>query len=452
MDDSEAKERTFVSWLVSAYGEDLDYFQHVLDVLGSYKGDCPQILNSMGTTLFQQNPALLEQFFILFPWAQPKENSSPIKVADTMKTAICPNCSSPFSSNNLCTECISSLDSINVQVPGLPDIQKDVVPAAAVGAPAEVQLPTREKWSFSPPSVSQRRTEDKQEVKASSSLVPKHGVSEMPRQRAIIQKREWRKEAIGEPLKSVNYGKKEEEERGQEMEEEEMPSRGRNESEGRQPSVNGENKKLETGLAKEEIMGEREKNQAASLSGLSAPSVIKLTVSGLDGNQILFRIKKTTKMDKLMRSYSNRIGVPIAPLRFLFDGRRINYNETAIDVGMVDGDVIHVFLEQPVPDPGWMHRYPFATRMRFHNFDVGAAGHPPLDSSTIQKISSVLISHDQAAAKLSCSVCLEYFNVGEEVKKLECGHMFHTPCIWRWLKLHGTCPVCRQVLGSVAAK
>jgi len=73
MGDFEARERTFVSWLVSAYSEDLDYFQHVLDVLGSYKGDCPQTLNLMGKTLFQQNPALLEQFFILFPWAQHPE-------------------------------------------------------------------------------------------------------------------------------------------------------------------------------------------------------------------------------------------------------------------------------------------------------------------------------------------------------------------------------------------
>lgn len=33
-------------------------------------------------------------------------------------------------------------------------------------------------------------------------------------------------------------------------------------------------------------------------------------------------------MGKLKKSYSERVGVPVASLRFLFDGRRINDEET----------------------------------------------------------------------------------------------------------------------------
>lgn len=74
MGDFEAKNRTFALSLVAAYSSNLDYFHHVLNVLGSYTGDCPQTLHTMGANLFQQNPALLEQFFCLFPWARHPED------------------------------------------------------------------------------------------------------------------------------------------------------------------------------------------------------------------------------------------------------------------------------------------------------------------------------------------------------------------------------------------
>ncbi len=41
-----------------------------------------------------------------------------------------------------------------------------------------------------------------------------------------------------------------------------------------------------------------------------------------------FRVKMTTQMGKLKKSYSERVGVPVSSLRFLFDGRRINDDET----------------------------------------------------------------------------------------------------------------------------
>ena len=43
------------------------------------------------------------------------------------------------------------------------------------------------------------------------------------------------------------------------------------------------------------------------------------------------------------------------------------------------------------------------------------------------------------------------FTDGEEVKKLECDHCFHSGCIVPWLELHGTCPVCRKELGRSTA-
>ena len=55
---------------------------------------------------------------------------------------------------------------------------------------------------------------------------------------------------------------------------------------------------------------------------------IKLKVVGQDSNEIHFRVKMTTQMGKLKKSYSERVGAPITSLMFLFDGKRTNDEET----------------------------------------------------------------------------------------------------------------------------
>merc|ERR1712241_298470 len=73
---------------------------------------------------------------------------------------------------------------------------------------------------------------------------------------------------------------------------------------------------------------------------------IKLEVVGQDNNEIHSRVKQTTQMGKLKKSYAERVGVPITSLRFLFDGRRINDDETPKALEMEQDDVIEVYQEQ----------------------------------------------------------------------------------------------------------
>merc|ERR1712025_558097 len=73
---------------------------------------------------------------------------------------------------------------------------------------------------------------------------------------------------------------------------------------------------------------------------------IKLKVVGQDSNEIHFRVKQSTNMGKLKKSYSERVGVPVTSLRFLFDGRRINDDETPKALEMEQDDVIEVYQEQ----------------------------------------------------------------------------------------------------------
>merc|ERR1712198_811832 len=80
---------------------------------------------------------------------------------------------------------------------------------------------------------------------------------------------------------------------------------------------------------------------------------IKLKVVGQDSNEIHFRVKQTTQMGKLKKSYSERVGVPVTSLRFLFDGRRINDDETPKALEMEQDDVIEVYQEQTGGTLAW---------------------------------------------------------------------------------------------------
>lgn len=93
------------------------------------------------------------------------------------------------------------------------------------------------------------------------------------------------------------------------------------------------------------------------------------------------------------------------------------------------------------------------------------SGPPPLDQDKIAEIPKCEIIQEQVDSKLQCSVCWEDFQMKEVVRQLPCSvsscvatafhlsnkpfslqHVYHEPCILPWLKIHGTCPICRKSL------
>ena len=89
-------------------------------------------------------------------------------------------------------------------------------------------------------------------------------------------------------------------------------------------------------------------NTQTSVVSTESPSPATLTVKVRfqDGEIILFKIKPTTRMERIMNAYARWKGIQVENLRFILYGFRFDGNDTAQQLGLVDQDEITVLLEQ----------------------------------------------------------------------------------------------------------
>jgi len=63
-------------------------------------------------------------------------------------------------------------------------------------------------------------------------------------------------------------------------------------------------------------------------------------------NDVHFRVKATTSLVRLKRSYCSKLGFQVDELRFVFDGHRITDDDTPKKLGMINDDVIEIYQER----------------------------------------------------------------------------------------------------------
>ena len=78
----------------------------------------------------------------------------------------------------------------------------------------------------------------------------------------------------------------------------------------------------------------------------TTPSSLNIRLRDQTGDETFFKVKTTTKLDKVFNAFATRKGVAAADLRFLIDGARICGDQTPADIGMADGDQFDCMLVQ----------------------------------------------------------------------------------------------------------
>ncbi|KAJ2141325.1 hypothetical protein IW136_002314 [Coemansia sp. RSA 678] len=73
----------------------------------------------------------------------------------------------------------------------------------------------------------------------------------------------------------------------------------------------------------------------------------------------------------------------------------------------------------------------------------GVHAPPPATEDSILNLPRRKIAPEEVDKKFECGICMEEYKAEEEVMTLPCKHVYHLECIDHWLKMNGTCPICR---------
>jgi len=128
------------------------------------------------------------------------------------------------------------------------------------------------------------------------------------------------------------------------------------------------------------------------------------------------------------------------------------------------GDWLHIMVEMPMvlarqqSQGGTTHFMPMPMNSDFlmgllHAMHAGhsqQSGTPPASKAAVDALVKTHVTQEQCDAQLDCAVCLEQYTTGEQVTQLPCKHAFHESCVMPWLKIHSTCPSCRNQLQTDA--
>ncbi|XP_047978150.1 E3 ubiquitin-protein ligase RDUF1-like [Salvia hispanica] len=75
----------------------------------------------------------------------------------------------------------------------------------------------------------------------------------------------------------------------------------------------------------------------------------------------------------------------------------------------------------------------------------------PASKRAVASLPAVQVQACHVDAEPYCAVCTDAFVVGAEAREMPCKHLYHADCIFPWLNLHNSCPVCRHELPGAGA-
>jgi Ubiquitin-2 like Rad60 SUMO-like len=80
-------------------------------------------------------------------------------------------------------------------------------------------------------------------------------------------------------------------------------------------------------------------SQDTKPAGEAKEEVISIKIKSIDGDEVTFKVKPTTKFKKIFDAYAKRKAINVEAGKFLLDGEIIRDIQTPQDVGIEDGDV-----------------------------------------------------------------------------------------------------------------
>jgi len=77
-----------------------------------------------------------------------------------------------------------------------------------------------------------------------------------------------------------------------------------------------------------------------------ATASINIRVVSQTGDEVYFKIKHNTKLQKLEGAYATRVGKDVGSIQFMYDGNRINDDDTPPSLDTEDNDTIDAIVER----------------------------------------------------------------------------------------------------------
>jgi len=87
---------------------------------------------------------------------------------------------------------------------------------------------------------------------------------------------------------------------------------------------------------------------------------------------------------------------------------------------------------------------PLVALMAEEGHHSNAAGSQDIQALPVHKVDE----HTNLGTQTCCTICIEDFQDGDELKTLPCLHIYHKKCIDSWLARDNSCPVCKHPIGE----